>query len=200
MAWFTLSALPGQTFSDVREELETASPRATAIVGAAFVEDHLQRLIHSRLVHDKKVVEQMFGPSSALGTFSSKINLGFLMGLYSTDARRELDCIRSIRNDFAHELHINSFDIPSIKDRCATLKLWQTIQISFTEAEEEVSDKLTKEVAKNAQPKPPVAIINFSDGVDASNPRARYVAACRFFLALFAVLINFSKRPAAPEI
>ena len=137
MAWVSVATMPGRVFHDFREELDLGSPRATAIVGAAFVEDHLQRLIQARLVDDQKVIEQIFGPSSALGSFSAKINVGYLMGLYSRKAYLELDCIRKIRNDFAHELHVNNFDLDTIKDRCANLRLWEQVKVSISKVEDE---------------------------------------------------------------
>ena len=136
MAWVSAAAIPSRIFRGVSEEIDLGSPRATAIVGAAFVEDHLQRLIQARLVDDEKVVDQTFGPNSALGSFSAKINLGYLFGLYSKEAYRELNCIRTIRNDFAHELHINDFDIDTIKDRCANLRVWEQTKVSISKVED----------------------------------------------------------------
>jgi hypothetical protein len=199
MAWVSVATMPGRVFHDVREELDLGSPRATAIVGAAFVEDHLQRMIQARLVDDQKVVEQIFGPSSALGSFSAKINVGYLMGLYSREAYLELDCIRKIRNDFAHELHINSFDLQTIKDRCANLRLWETTQVSISKVEDKkntLAIEIGPEAKEDAQP----IIIDFAEGGDRSQPRVRYVGACRFYIALFSVSLQFGKRPEAPSI
>jgi hypothetical protein len=68
------ASISGEVLDDIRKEMDLGSPRATAIVGAAFVEDHLQRLIQARLVDDQKVIGEVFGPSSALGSFAAKIN------------------------------------------------------------------------------------------------------------------------------
>ena len=199
MAWLSVSTMPGRVFHDVREEIDLGSPRATAIAGAAFVEDHLQRLIQARLEDDEKVIEQMFGPSSALGTFSAKINLGYLLRLYSKETHRELDCIRKIRNDFAHELHINSFDLDTIKDRCANLRVWEQTQVSVSKVEDKEST-IAFEIGKKPKPEAQQLIIDFAEGGDRSSPCVRYVAACRFFIALFSILLQFSKRPETPEI
>lgn len=199
MAWVSAAIFPGRVFRDVREEIDLGSPRATAIVGAAFVEDHLQQLIQAQLVDDKKVMDQTFGPSSALGSFSAKINLGYLMGLYSKEAYRELDCIRTIRNDFAHELHINNFDIDTVKDRCANLRVWERTKVSISKVEDK-KDTLAFEIGKELQPEAQGIIVDFAEGSDRSSPRVRYVAACRFFIALFSILLQFSKRPQNPEL
>ena len=129
-------------------------------------------------------MDQIFGPNSALGSFSAKINLGYLMGLYSRDAYRELDCIRTIRNDFAHELHINSFDIETIKDRCANLRIWERTRVSIEKVEQK-EDTLAFEIGNELTPKEKALVVDFAEGNDRNLPRVRYVATCRFFLALF---------------
>ena len=199
MAWVSVATMPGQVFHDVRQEIDLGSPRATAIVGAAFVEDHLQRLIQARLVDDQKVVEQILGPSSALGTLSAKINVGYLMGLYSKEVYLELDCIRKIRNDFAHELHINSFDIDTIKDRCANFSIWERSKVTVSKVEDK-KDTLAFEIGKGVKSNAQALIVDFAEGSDRKQPRSRYVAACRYFIALFSILLQFSKRPETPEI
>jgi hypothetical protein len=199
MAWVNAATMPGRVFRDVREEIDLGSPRATAIVGAAFVEDHLQRLIQARLVDDQKVVDNIFGPNSALGTFSAKINVGYLMGLYSKETYRELDCIRTIRNDFAHELHINDFSINTIKDRCANLRVWENTKMSITKVEDK-ENTLSFGIEDEVKPEAKAIIIDFAEGNDRSLPRVRYVAACRFFLAFFSLLLQLGKRPEIPEL
>jgi hypothetical protein len=140
MGWLSLAEFPSTSFYAVLEELEDSSPRAATIVAASFVEDHLERCIKSRLVQDEKLAKHVFGSNGALRTFSAKINLGYFMGLYSRSAWRELDTIRDIRNDFAHELHI-SFDIDSVKDRCSNLLLWEQIKLSVSKADDYSTSK-----------------------------------------------------------
>src|SRR6516165_7584146 len=113
MAWLSLTEFSSEKFYAVLDELESASPRAAVIVGASFVEDHLTRLIKSRLMDDENALTHFFDQNGALGTFSAKTKLGYLMGLYSQEAWKELETVRSIRNDFAHELRI-SFDMQSV--------------------------------------------------------------------------------------
>jgi hypothetical protein len=79
----------------------------------------------------------MFGPGAALGDFGLKINLGYLCGFYSATGWKELDTIRRIRNEFAHNLEIDRFDIPMVKDRCNNLRQWESIKITVRYASEE---------------------------------------------------------------
>jgi hypothetical protein len=79
------------------------------VVAGAFVEDYLTDVIKSRIVKDQKTVENMFDPGRACGDFGVKLNLGYLLGIYSDQVRKELDTIRWIRNRFAHRLDVNRF-------------------------------------------------------------------------------------------
>jgi hypothetical protein len=189
----------GEISRQVRDEMDFGSARATAIVGAAFVEDHLQRLIQARLVDDTTVVDEIFGPSSALGSFSAKINIGYLMGLYSKAAHRELDTIRTIRNDFAHELHVNNFDIDTIKDRCANLRVWEQTRVRLSKVDDK-EDTVTFENSSEAKPKSQDLTVDFAEGSDRNIPRVRYSAACRFYIFLFFGLLQLGTRPATPEL
>ena len=72
------------------------SDRATAIVGGAFVEDHLTHALKSKMIEDGKLTEKMFSPGRAFGDFGAKIDLGYLIGAYSKQALKELNTIRRI--------------------------------------------------------------------------------------------------------
>jgi hypothetical protein len=180
VALISILALSDEGVDAVLEELETGSPRAAAIVAASFVETHLEHLIFSRMVDDSKLKTLMFGPNGALGTFSAKINLGYLTGIYSKNAWKELDTIRSVRNDFAHRLDI-SFDNGSVRDRCTNLVLWEKWQITVTSADESESG--------SAKP----FSLEFFDKGTSMTPRLRYQTACRFFIAAFSLLMGSAR-------
>jgi hypothetical protein len=120
------------------------------------------------------------------------------MGLYSQGARRELDTIRDVRNDFAHELHIG-FDMPSVKDRCANLVLWEKVKLSLGKADDyATSKKLIMKIGTN------IGIgdqeIPLVTAARPEFPHDRYQAACRFYIAVFSVFINTGGRPTRPII
>ena len=100
MTWITTS-VPQELFRQVKEEME-GSHRATTVVGSVFVEEHLTLLLKSRMVKDEKVTKERFAPGRAFGDFGAKVGLGYLIGLYTKGAHKELTTIRRIRNDFAH--------------------------------------------------------------------------------------------------
>ena len=85
-----------EVIDDLFDEIDFGSDRATAIVLAAFVEDHLTHFIRSRLVKDDRLQQKMLGPGGACGDFGTKINLAYLFGFYSALGWKELDTIRRI--------------------------------------------------------------------------------------------------------
>ncbi len=106
-------------------ELYGASPRAAAIVAGARVEDALATAISTRLIQltsgdHAKIFKGASGP---LSSFHAKIQIGFGLGLYSEAVRQDLTGLKAIRNAFAHEMSIRTFDNPNIGPLCGRLNL-----------------------------------------------------------------------------
>ncbi len=98
--------LPGR-FADTDEvlkEIAQGSDRVTAIVGGALVEEILTRVLRTFLRPDEKLLDEAFKFSGPVGSFSAKINIGYLTGLYGELVRKDLHLVRKIRNEFAHQL------------------------------------------------------------------------------------------------
>ena len=104
------------------EQIEFDSDRAAGIVAGSIAETRLEQTLQSRLrTAESKIqdiVQQLFRPSGALGPFSTKIDLAYLMRLLSDEAYKDFTNVKNIRNDLAHKLDHDSFDVPSIRDRC----------------------------------------------------------------------------------
>jgi hypothetical protein len=105
--------------------LANDSDRAAGLVAAAMVENRLEAAIRFMTHADKKIEERMFHSSGPLGSFSAKIDLGFMIGIYGDLPLQELITIEDIRNRFAHRLDINSFSDQEIADRCKNLKRFE---------------------------------------------------------------------------
>lgn len=108
-------------------EMDGQSDRATAIVGAAWVEEELEAAIRSFLIDDKESAKRLLGKSSPLSSFSAKIDLACLLGMCSRDIAKDLHTIREIRNEFAHNILAKdnaklSFNSGNIKDKCMSLR------------------------------------------------------------------------------
>lgn len=95
------------------------SDRACAVLGAALLDARLESLYNRRL-HNSK--EKLLTGNGPLSTFSARIRVACALNWISEDVGFDLDQIRSIRNEFAHNAdHELSFGNQSIADKCRTL-------------------------------------------------------------------------------
>lgn len=106
------------------QELNKLPDRAMGIVAGALLERRLeialkQSLRDAEIKKGESVHGRMFHASAPLGSFSAKIDMGFMISLYSAGARKDLVVIKDIRNRFAHWLKVRSFD--DVKDLCDNL-------------------------------------------------------------------------------
>jgi uncharacterized protein YjbI with pentapeptide repeats len=101
------------------------SSRSIVLIGAAFLDVLLEKLINNFLV-DIKETQTLLSENGPLSTFSSRISSAYCLGLISKTSYLDLQIIRKIRNDFAHDLNA-SFENVSIKDRCKNLQTYKKI-------------------------------------------------------------------------
>ncbi len=106
---------------EFRRALSVESDRGCALFAASFLDCELENLLKKYLVKDKKIIENTFSYSGALGTFSSRIKMIYLLGIVDKKVYKDLELIRNIRNDFGHSAKFMSFDNESIKNRCQEL-------------------------------------------------------------------------------
>ena len=94
-----------------RDGFSALHPIATAVWGAAMVEHELDDLIRNRMkIRDESTWSELVESGGPLSSFSSKILIGYSLGIYGADIRHNLDIIRNIRNIFAHAKQSVSFD------------------------------------------------------------------------------------------
>lgn len=103
-------------------EFTNESDRATAVLGAAMLDECLNRLLTAFFVSDKAQVESLLDSERPLGTFGSRISAAYCMGPISTKEFETLRHIKSIRNAFAHELHGTSFTDDTITKKCQAIR------------------------------------------------------------------------------
>ena len=116
-----LAASRLKEFIDFRTSLIQESDRGSVLMAAAFIEDKLGYLLESYFVENEKICKQLLKSNGALATFSSKIDLAFLLGLIPKNIFDDLHLLRKIRNEFAHTASKISFETASIKDRTKAL-------------------------------------------------------------------------------
>jgi hypothetical protein len=169
----------------------TASDRVAAIVGAAFVEDHVNEFVRWHLVQEPKLLDELFRVTGPLGNFSVKVDMGYLMRLYSKDAWKELDTITKIRNAFAHKMEVRDFKDDRMRAFANNLTLWERKIIRITAprgTSEGAIVSMTFGGSKGLRLLDPVP-----NGVKLT-PRERFINACKFYVAAFAILIHKSQK------
>jgi DNA-binding MltR family transcriptional regulator len=104
------------------EEFRRESDRATAILGAAYLDEEILQLLTEFLVDDEMEVRELLDNEKPLGAFGARIRAAYCMGLISKEDFQDLKLIKTIRNEFAHQLHGLSFDDESIASKCMKLQ------------------------------------------------------------------------------
>ncbi|MES9900422.1 MAG: MltR family transcriptional regulator [Sedimenticola sp.] len=104
------------------DELKRETDRGLPLVGAALIDEKLLETLQSFFCNEKASEKLLNDGSSPLGTFSSRIELCFALGLIDEFEYREISLLRKVRNAFAHAKHGTSFQTEKIKGFCSTLK------------------------------------------------------------------------------
>ncbi len=115
-----------ENLDDIERELYAlGSDRATVIMFAAFVENHLERLLSSKmrdLNSDDR--QRLFGPDrSPLGDFGAKIIMAYALKSIGPITKNDLDLVRLLRNGFAHSRMSFTFETPEVRAVCEQFKL-----------------------------------------------------------------------------
>jgi len=105
-----------------RETLSPESDRGCALMGGSFLDSRLKKLIEKKVIDDSKIVGQFLEFNGAAGTFSSRIDFCYLIGLLPKSVHSDLHLIRKIRNEFGHRVDVISFDSQEIKSRCERMQ------------------------------------------------------------------------------
>lgn len=125
--------MKSKDFKGFLEEFQKESDRSTAIMGAAFLDEHLKQLLTNFFIDDAKEVAHLLSSESPLGSFGARIRAVYCLGLISQEYFESLKIIKAIRNDFAHQLHGLTFDDKNIANECEKLKSLQPIKSKVTQ-------------------------------------------------------------------
>jgi hypothetical protein len=90
-------------FNAVLEEAGSGSPRAAALIGAALLEDVLERVLLSRMIRlNSRRRKKLFGSQAPLESMTARIRVAHAFNLIDDNLKRDLTIISEIRNRFAH--------------------------------------------------------------------------------------------------
>lgn len=101
-------------------ELRRESDRGLALIGASFIDERLAATISAFFVSPRSDLLQ--GKNAPLSSFFCRIELCHALGLIDDIERHDADCIRKIRNEFAHNVSGASFAQQRISSLCMSLK------------------------------------------------------------------------------
>jgi hypothetical protein len=109
-----------------QRERDHRSDRVAAILGGAIIEDALRVALLARFRPDKKDHEGLFdGDKNApLSTFAARISVAFALRVFGPNTLGDLQCIKAVRNAFAHSLMTLDFATPEIVTVCDALVSW----------------------------------------------------------------------------
>lgn len=97
------------------------SDRGCALFAAAYLDMALGKLLRACFVQSNKLNEDLFVGQNPLSTFSSMTKFAFYLGKISASERKDLDTIRLIRNELAHNAKKLTFTDQAINMRCGNL-------------------------------------------------------------------------------
>jgi hypothetical protein len=113
-----------------RREFRKESDRASVILAGAMIEKSLEMMIRAKLIPSLSKKDELFDtPYAPLRNFKAMIELAYRIGLISSNLYRDLNIIRDIRNDFAHDIEGCSFENSSVKRRVGELMKSSTIAV-----------------------------------------------------------------------
>lgn len=116
-------ATPVRAVTDFRKTLNQESDRGCALMAAAYLDERLADLLKSYFVDNNKIINKMFDFNGPFGTFSSRIDSAYALGLLPENVRKDIHLVRKIRNDFAHVSKPITFNDEPIASRCNELYL-----------------------------------------------------------------------------
>jgi hypothetical protein len=103
----------------LENDLYMGPDRAAAIVLATAVENAIGKLLRSNMREEG--TSELFKPSSLLGSFGARIDISYALKLFGPKTKKELNIIRTLRNQFAHSRMPIEFTTPVVKKCCDQL-------------------------------------------------------------------------------
>ena len=100
--------------------LNEESERGAVLISLSMLDDQLRQIIHAFLLDQPRTKPLLEGFNAPLGTLSARALAAVSLGLISEDEYADLDLLRKVRNEFAHNVHV-SFEDQRVRDLCKRL-------------------------------------------------------------------------------
>lgn len=102
-------------------ELQGTSDRSCIITSASIIDHLLLEVLRKYFVPNTGADDTLFCGNAPLGSFSSRIEMAYRIGIISKQFRSDLNVLRRMRNDSAHSIDIIAFSDRSFRDRVLCL-------------------------------------------------------------------------------
>ncbi len=104
-------------------EFQHNSDRSVAILGTAYLQNYLGRLLSNFFISDSQNTNELLLQRGALSTFDTRIRAAYALGLISSNEFNDLLQIMHIHNIFLNELDISKFTDESLRQHCSQLRI-----------------------------------------------------------------------------
>jgi DNA-binding MltR family transcriptional regulator len=110
--------------------------RGAALSAVSILDGTLQAAIIEKMRPEIKAdPDYLFHSGAPLGSLSAKIRVGYALGLYDSESAEDLECIREIRNAFAHTVWDIKFTTDEVRAVSTRIKVMDRIEKSENDLE-----------------------------------------------------------------
>ena len=102
------------------ESFENEGERTILIVGVAYLDSALETLLRNYFVDRPTRVKSLLRQDGPLGSFKARMDLAYCLGLLTDEEHHDLNILRQVRNDFAHN---PKACLDDHSDRCRDLQM-----------------------------------------------------------------------------
>lgn len=95
---------------------------SVVVISVSHLDASLTALLHRFLIQSSVADQMLDSRRGPLGSFATKTDLAYVLGLIPKSMHQDLQKLAEIRNQLAHNHHNSSFSDAAINDACLTLK------------------------------------------------------------------------------
>ena len=138
--------------SELFEELKSESnDYSCVLLGASYLDELFASLLKEKFINGSDTASKVLNPSGGiLGTFLSRIDISYCLGLIDKVIKADCQVIGEIRNIFAHNYFKTTFYNNDIQKKCNDLRHINSVfKEQFFENDKTYTDNELALIAKN---------------------------------------------------
>lgn len=118
----------------VYDVLKGENDLAAVLISTSYLDECLAALLRSFLVQNSKTVDHVLSPNGgSLGSYASRADITYCLGLINKQMFSDLQRIAEIRNEFAHSHLMMKFASEAIANLCKKLRYLDAIDAKVNE-------------------------------------------------------------------